>query len=224
MVDDHVRPLIERLRKIDTCAVSDALDAIGITGVIERVGRVSGGDRTVVGRVITVQLGPTDGTTSSSHLCTAAIESGGAGDVLLVDHQWRSDCAGWGGNLSRAAQVKGLEATIVVGAARDVDESRSIGYTVYASAPTPVTARGRAREIRWGDPLVLGGVTARSGDVLVADGSGVVLIPIDRLADVVATAEQIVVKERLIADAIARGEAAGIAMGANYEEMLKEMQ
>jgi 4-hydroxy-4-methyl-2-oxoglutarate aldolase len=216
-VDD----LLERLRGIDTCAVSDALDTLGIRGVIAGLISLTA-PTAVVGRVITVELGPADGTTATQHLCTAAIEHASPGAVLLVDHQGRTDCAGWGGNLSRAAQARGVEAAVVFGAARDVDESRSIGFSVFATAATPTTARGRAREVRWGEAITVDGVTAKRGDVLVADGSGVVVIPASQLEATVTAAERIAAKEQLIAQAIAEGVPAGRAMGRDYEAMLQE--
>ena len=45
--------------------------------------------------------------------------------------------------LKRAAKARGIEGTIVDGAARDVDESREIGYAVFARDAVPTTARGR---------------------------------------------------------------------------------
>ncbi|MDH4280456.1 MAG: hypothetical protein OEW83_20520 [Acidimicrobiia bacterium] len=65
-------------------------------------------------------------------------------------HQGRGDCAGWGGNLSRAARKREVAGTIVHGAVRDVDEAIEISYPVFATEATPLTARGRAEEKAWG--------------------------------------------------------------------------
>ncbi|MEN3272631.1 MAG: hypothetical protein V7636_1392, partial [Actinomycetota bacterium] len=104
MADD----ITARLHRLDTCAVSDALDQLGIPARVATEIRAVTGPARVAGRVITVELGPVTSTPPPRHLCTAAIEAGGSGDVLVIAHQGRRDCAGWGGNLSRAAQARGI--------------------------------------------------------------------------------------------------------------------
>jgi 4-hydroxy-4-methyl-2-oxoglutarate aldolase len=211
---------VARLRRLDTCAVSDALDRLGITDRVAAQVRSVTGSARVAGTVITVELGPVISSPGLRHLCTAAVEAGGPGDVVVVAHQGRSDCAGWGGNLSRAALVRGIAGTIVDGAARDVDESRDIGYPVYASAVTPRTARGRAQEIRWREPIDFAGVAVASGDYVVADATGVVFIASGDIERVLDAAEAIAGREAATATAIADGVAVSEAMGVSYETLL----
>src|SRR5207249_9573905 len=90
-------------------------------------------------------------------------------------HQGRTDCAGWGGNLSRAARVRGIAGTLVHGAVRDVDEARDLVYPVYAVAATPHTARGRAQEHAWNETITFAGVRVEPGDYVIADGTGIAL-------------------------------------------------
>ena len=87
-----------------------------------KLGRLST-SRRIVGRVLTVRLAAA-GHAASRHLCSGAIEAGGAGPVIAVEHKSREDCAGWGGILSLAAKLRGIEGVIVEGACRDIDESR----------------------------------------------------------------------------------------------------
>ncbi|MEN3272859.1 MAG: hypothetical protein V7636_1620, partial [Actinomycetota bacterium] len=127
---------------------------------------------------------------------------------------------GWGGNLSRAAHARGIGGTIVDGAARDVDESRDLGYPVYASAVTPRTARGRTQEIRWREPIDFAGVTVASDDYVIADSTGVVFIPsvdVDRVLD---AAEAIAAREAAMVTAIAKGVPVSEVMGVGYETLL----
>jgi 4-hydroxy-4-methyl-2-oxoglutarate aldolase len=219
-VDLIVADTIARLRRLDSCAVSDALDQLGISDRVAPDSTAVTGPARVVGRVVTVELGPAGSTPAPRHLCTAAIEASGSGDVIVIAHQGRRDCAGWGGNLSRAALVRGIAGTLVDGAARDVDEARGIGYPVFATAVTPHTARGRAQEKSSGEPIDFAGVSVSAGDYVVADATGVVFIgaaDIDRVLD---TAEAIAVREAAIAAAVADGVAVSDAMGGEYETML----
>jgi len=211
--------LVVRLRTLDVCAVSDALDHFGLEGVLDGVGPLWAPLR-VAGRVITVQLGPPDEHPARRHLCSEAVAAAGPGDVIVVDHQARTDCAGWGGNLSRAAMQRGVAGTIVHGAVRDVDESRDIGYPVFAAATTPRTARGRTREHAWGAEIRLGELRVTTGDFVIADGTGVAFITASDAERVVDRAETIAAKEAEMAKAIDSGTSATEVMGRSYETMI----
>jgi regulator of RNase E activity RraA len=210
-----------RLASLDSCAIADAGDALGIRTWVPGIVALAGRPR-VVGRCVTVELGPPNPTVATRHLCTAAVEHSGPGDVIVVAHQGRTECAGWGGNLSRAARHRGVEGTIVHGAVRDVDESDAIGYSVFALSSTPVTARGRAQEQAWAHPVELDGLVVATGDWVVADRSGVVFIPADRVGIMVERAELIGAREASMATDIDAGQPVGSVMGGNYETMLEE--
>jgi 4-hydroxy-4-methyl-2-oxoglutarate aldolase len=209
-----------RLSALDACAVSDALNRLGREGVLSGPTHRAGAE-CIVGRVITVELGESSGVPPSRHLATEAVVSATDGDVIMVAHQGRTDCAGWGGNLSRAAQLKGVSGVIVDGAVRDIDEARQVGFTVFATAATPRTARGRAQEYSWGKPVVMGGIEVCSGDWVVADATGVVVVPAASLESVLAIADEIVANEAEIAEAISRGISVADAMGMKYERMVQ---
>ncbi|WP_217207769.1 RraA family protein [Streptomyces sp. AC550_RSS872] len=218
---------IERLRALDTCAVSDALDRHGISGVLPGL-RPLAADRAFAGRAVTVRLGPPaqDAGTATPgdglpkrHLGTAAVDASGRDDVVVVAHQGRTDCAGWGGLLSRAAAERGIEGVVVHGAARDLAEAAAAGLPVHAVTPTPVTARGRAVEHAWNEPVEIGEVTVAPGDLVLADSGGVVVVPADRIDEVLATAERIAATEAAMAKAIEAGTPVSVVMGKTYEEL-----
>jgi 4-hydroxy-4-methyl-2-oxoglutarate aldolase len=211
--------IIERLRRLDSCAVSDARDQLGLPdGTVAGVGNLTG-VAPIAGHVITVQLGPPDQTPSTRHLCTSAIEAAAGDDVIVIDHQGRTDCAGWGGNLSRAAKGRHIAGTIVHGAMRDVDEARDLPYPVYATAATPRTARGRTQEHAWNTTISFAGLSVEPGDYVIADATGIVFTHAADIDAVLDAAERIAAAEAAIAAAIAQGTPVGTAMGANYERM-----
>lgn len=213
-------PLDERLSKLDTGAISDALDKLAIEGVVLGLKALTVPKR-IAGRVVTVALGAARGEAPKRHLGTAAIEAAGPGDVVVVEHNKREDCAGWGGILSLAAATRGLVGTIVDGAARDIDESRELGYPVYARAAVPRTARGRVVERAWNIPVTIGGVHVDPGDLVVADASGVVFVPKARLDEVLSAAEAIVAREASLAEAVRSGKPVSEVMGGDYEWMTR---
>jgi len=203
---------------LDSCAVSDALDRFGHSGVVSGIVSL-GGDARIVGRAVTVELGPVEEMTSSQHLGTAAIEAATAGDVIVVAHRGRTDCAGWGGNLSRAALRKGLAGAVVDGACRDIAEAAALGFPVFCRAPTPRTARGRVCELSYQRPVVIGDVVVHPGDLVVADGCGVVFVRQDWEASVTKAAAEIISKEAAMSAAIDSGAPVSEVMGADYERM-----
>jgi 4-hydroxy-4-methyl-2-oxoglutarate aldolase len=215
------RDTLDRLRRLDSCAVSDALDQLGLIGVVDQFHPLSARQR-IAGRAVTVELGPPSKDVPARHLCSAAVEASGPSDVIVVAHQGRLDCAGWGGNLSRGARHREVQGTIVDGAIRDVDESEQLGYPVYALAATPRTARGRAQEHAWATAVRIGDVLVNPGDYVLADGTGVVFVAAARIDDVLEAAEAIAAKESLMAAAIEQEEALSTVMDANYETMLQE--
>lgn len=212
--------IIERLTAVDACAVSDALDSLKLPGVAYGLQRLTTTTR-VVGQVIPVQLVEAGrDKPSGKHLCTAAVEASGPGKVIVVDNGGRTRVSGWGGNLSLAASRAGCAGVIIDGACRDLDESAELNFPVFAANPVPTTARGRIIEQAWDVPITVQGVTVRPGDWVVADGSGVVFIPAERIEEVLHAAEVIVDKERQMAARIRDGVAISEVMGASYEFML----
>lgn len=214
--DDH----IARLRALDTCAVSDALDRHGLAGVAYGISRSSGSGR-IAGRVLTMRLGPADGTPSSRHLGTQAVEAAGPGEVIVVEHRSTTACAGWGGILSFAARQRGIEGVVVDGMCRDIDEAIELGFPVFARGTVPATARGRVREIEFQQPVTISGVPVCPGDFIVADGSGVVFIPAAHVGAVLDTAEMLQQREAQMIAAIRAGASVGDVMNHRYETMLK---
>ena len=211
--------LAERLSKIDTCAVSDAMDALGIWGTVNELNPISV-RRRVTGRVLTVKLGPASTTVPRTHLCSAAIDAANPGDVIVVENHTSDDAAGWGGILSTAAAAKGLSGTIVDGPARDVDESIDVDYPVFARSTVSSTARGRIVEHAWNVPILIGRVHVEAGDLVIADASGVVFVPKAHEAEVVAKAEEIASKEAAMSKSVLAGKPVSEVMSGDYEKML----
>jgi regulator of RNase E activity RraA len=210
-----------RLNRLDTYAVSDAMDKLGLRGVVTGIHQYST-QRKIAGRVLTVKLGIDDGrSTARRHLNTTAIQTANPGDVIVVEQRTGVDAASWGGNLSLGAKVRGLAGVICEGPARDIDESRQHDFPVYARDHTCTTARGRLIEIATNEPITVGTILVSPGDYVIADASAVVFVRAADISRVLEAAEKIVEKEKLMAEAIRAGTPIGNVMGADYESMLK---
>jgi regulator of RNase E activity RraA len=214
--------LVSRLAKLDTCAASDALDRLSLRGATIGIRPVWPCAR-IVGRAVTCKIKPAGLEKSKVHLGTPAIEAATASDIIVVDNGGRPDVSAWGGLLSLASKQKGLSGVVIDGACRDVDESRDVGFPVYARAVVPVTARGRIMQDSINQEVQFGGVQVHPGDLVIADGSGVVIIPSSRAEEVVSEAEKIAAHEAKMADAVRSGRSVVEVMETlGYESMLRK--
>ncbi|MDG1438855.1 MAG: hypothetical protein P8P98_07730 [Emcibacteraceae bacterium] len=215
--------LLTRLNKMDSCAVSDAMDSLGLPPAVTGIDNQTTKDK-IVGEVLTVKLGtekPEGG--SVKHLCSGAIEMGKGGNVIVIEQSTGLNAAGWGGVLSNAAQVNGIEGVIVEGPSRDIDEAAGLSFSVYARSHTARTARGRVYEQSYNTEITVGDVKVNHGDLVIADGSAIVFLPKGRAEEIIKIAERIVAKEKLMTQAVRAGTPVGTVMGSNYENMLDEM-
>ncbi len=215
---------LNRLRALSVCDLSDALDTLGLPPAVTGLVATSAA-RPIAGRAVTVKLmsGQAPGG-SHRHLCTAAVEVAGPDSVIVVEQRTTIDAASWGGLLSQAARYRGISGTIVDGPVRDVEESNTIGYTVYARSMTARTARGRIHEAECQTPIRLGDTIVGPGDYVAIDCSGCVVIPQTHVEQVLATAEQILTKSQLLAKTVQQGTPVSQAMDAGYETMLQRLK
>jgi regulator of RNase E activity RraA len=212
---------VARLARLDACAVSDALDKLGLQGAVSGIHRLST-DRKIAGRVLTVKLGFPEGSqTATRHLSTAAVEAAMPGDIIVVEQRSGVDAAAWGGVLSRGAKIRGIAGVICEGPARDIDESRQLEFPVFARDHTCRTSRGRIIELGTNVPIVVGDVPVVPGDYVIADGSAVVFLAQKEMERVLEVAELIARREAAMIEALEKGQRISEVMGANYEYMLE---
>ena len=212
---------VQRLRRLDCCAVSDALDRLNLKGSVVGLVQRSGEGR-IAGRAITMKIGPGEPPPGpSKHLGCTAIELGGPNDVIVVEQRSGVDAACWGGLLSLGAKVRGIAGVVAEGAVRDIDEAMAYGLPVFSRSLIAVTARGRLVEKGTNIRVTVGSIDVDPGDYVIADRSGVVFIPARHVEGVLDVAESIVAKEAAMAKAILAGKPIGQVMGGDYENMLK---
>ena len=203
-MDANTQTLLERLMKLDTCAVSDALDQLNLKGATYGI-RPQWDCGKVVGRAVTVKIQPAGETRPEAHLATPAVESAEPGDVIVIDNGGRPDQSCWGDILSNASQYKGIRGVVIDGATRDIDGSRDIGFPVFARAVVAHTARGRNQQESYNLIIQCGGTQVRPGDLLIADGSGVVFLAADKAEQIIETAERIQAREAEMIHAVRGG-------------------
>lgn len=211
-----------RLMKLSTTNIADALDALNLKGATYGIRPMWEAAGKVAGKAVTVKITAAGLTKGKNHLGVKAIEQAGAGDIVIIDNGGRLDTSCWGGILTTGAKTKGLSAVVVDGAVRDLDDSIEAGFPVYARGTVVATARGRIMEEATNVMIQFAGVQVRPGDMVMGDRSGVVIIPQERIAEVIEKAEQFYAKEeQMIADIRTGMSMLEVDNKYNYEKMLK---
>jgi regulator of RNase E activity RraA len=214
--------IIERLAKLDSCAVSDALDSLNLKGATWGV-RPQWSCPKIAGRAVTMKIKPAGLQQPTQHLGTAPIEAAQPGDIIVIDNGGKLEFSCWGGLLALSAKLKGVSGVVIDGASRDIDEARELEFPVYARGVVPMTARGRVMQESYNQEIQFAGVQCHPGDLVLADGSGVIIIAKEKENEVVSAAEAIYAKEQEMAAGIRKGYS-GLEMleKLGYEQMLNK--
>ena len=185
MTDDLI---LERFRKLDTAAVSDALDKHEISGQCLGIKPLDSSFR-LAGRAFTVlyrEAGDPPGSVGDY------IDDVQPGQVVVLDNQGKEDATVWGDIFSSLAHHKGIGGTVIDGACRDVNVSLDLGYPMFSRSISMRTGKDRVEVASYNVALKIGGAVVCAGDILLGDADGVVCIPQHREEEILATAERIV--------------------------------
>lgn len=134
-----------------------------------------------------------------------AIDSLRPGEIPVVAAGRSLRNAPWGELLSTAAKARGARGAVVDGLVRDVRKICDLGFPVVAAGVKPVDSRGRGVVVSYDTTVQCGGVTVRSGDVVVSDLDGVVVIPQSVVRETVSLAADKVARENGSRDELKAG-------------------
>ena len=196
--------LLDRLARLDTTTVSDALDFLALPGATVGLRPLWHCPR-IVGRASTVLLGPKTDIAPTVHLISPVIASIATEDRVLVIAGGTEGVSCWGDILANAAKFKGVRGTVIDGYSRDIEANEEIGYPVYGRGATMVSARNRVVQRASGIPIQVAGVTVNEGDYLIADRCGTVFVAQDRIGAVLDLAERIARRQDGMVQAVRSG-------------------
>jgi regulator of RNase E activity RraA len=201
-VSDEVLGLFATLA---TPTIANALDDVAFEGVLEGLTQMVPGTR-CFGRAVTVRevTGRRGDFASEDFSVGRVIDATRPGDILVIDNG--GHCVStFGGLATLAAKLKGVAGLVVDGGVRDREEMVGHAFPVFARHMTPLTGRTRLAVTAVNEPVSCGGVRIRPGDVIVADGSGVVCIPAEHAAKVAEMAGAYSRDDELCAAELAKG-------------------
>lgn len=100
---------------------------------------------------------------------------------------------------------KGVLGYVVDGGCRDTDFILELGFPVFHSFFTPSDIVGRWIPDRYAEPITIGEVTIRTGDYVLGDRDGVVVVPSELAAEAVTRTEAVAQTENQVREAIRAG-------------------
>lgn len=195
---------LERLARLDTTTVSDALDFLALSGATVGL-RPLWHCPTIVGRASTVQLGPKTDSAPSVHLISPVIAAIDTDDRILVIAGGIEGISCWGDILANAAKIKGVRGTVIDGFSRDIGANEEIAYPVYGRGVTMISARNRIVQLASGTPIEVAGVTVCENDFVIADRCGTVFVTAQRISEVLDLAERIQRRQDGMVEAVRAG-------------------
>lgn len=188
--------LFEAFSKVSTCNIADAAHKRGVmdNGMVLR----NGHGVKLVGRALTVQTAKGDWAKP-----VEAIDRAGKGDVIVVD-AGGSEIAVWGELAANSALVKGVAGVVIDGSARDIDGIIDLGFPCFSRHVSPHAGEPKGFG-GIGLEIVCGGQMVRTGDWIIGDESGVMVVPQEHAVEIANRSVDVWEREERIREEIKRG-------------------
>lgn len=174
------KSLVERYRAVPVAVIGDSANRLQ---AFDAGFRSYGGRKKFAGPAFTVRVRPGD-----NLFVHRALDTAKPGDVVVVDARGAMNTAIIGALMSRYARTRGIEALVIDGAIRDVEELESMNFAVVARGSTP-NGPYKSGPGEIGYPIAAGGLSIAPGDLIVGDRDGVLVVPAGEAARVVEQAE-----------------------------------
>lgn len=179
--------------RLTTPIVSDSCDAAGLRDQVlhERLAPIVPGTR-AIGRARTVRFAPSlvDSPDDPYADAIAMIDGIRAGQFVVIATDASNDSAFWGELFSAAAIGSGAAGVVTDGNLRDTDRIAALGFPAFSRSRRPIDFRARLRIVDVDEPVVLSGVRIETGDLVIADDDGVVVVPRRHEDEVLALARE----------------------------------
>lgn len=194
------RPSAEKVQALAKASTSVLVDCLGGRGAMcESIKAINQDASHFCGVALTCDAGPADNLAvfGALHIATA-------GDVVVVATDAFKATAVIGDLVLGMAKNNGISAVVTDGCIRDLDGCIATGLPCYASGITP-NSPARNGPGTAGYPVSIGGIAVASGDVVVGDRDGVVVVPYARIDEVVDQLIEVLAAEAALDAEVARG-------------------
>ena len=188
--------LIEALGAFSAATICEALGNVGfLPSAIKPIAK----DMKVCGPAYTVQTMPRDNV-----LLHRAYAYAKAGDVLIANCSGFYEAGYWGDLMSIGAKTKGLNGLVIDACVRDADDIEAMGFPVFSRG---LCIRGTSNhgDGTLNEPIIIGDVLINPGDIIVGDRDGVVVVPFNKIEEVIEKATAREAKEERTRAALRKG-------------------
>lgn len=185
--------LLNGFRIVEVASVADAMEQLYGTKAYMYHDMRPLGMAKFVGPAVTVMLKKEehhDGSKAVSGMLDAIDESP-AGSVYVMVVEDGLDYAGIGGLMGTAMKARGFAGAVIDASVRDTPQLTKIQFPVFSRGVAPSTTVNHYRFVGKNGPVKCAGVEVRAGDIISADMDGVVVVPIEKAAEVLKKAEQL---------------------------------
>lgn len=167
---DINRPDPELIRQLSQYSSATIHEAQGRLGALDSSIKPIDREMSFCGPAFTVICAPRD-----NIMLQVAISYAQPGDVLVVTAGGYTEAGQFGDVLGNAAVARKLGALVTDTGVRDTTELRKLGFPVFSHS---VSIKGTVKETLapLNEPIIIGGVTVRPGDVIRGDADGVVVV------------------------------------------------
>jgi regulator of RNase E activity RraA len=173
-------PIVARLERLAPSTLGHFLDEGFLDPEIRPIFRPV----KLVGRALTVSAAPRD-----NAIYRRAVREAQPGDVLVIHRRGDLRHASFGGLLGLAARNRGIAGVVLDGPCTDLAELTALGLPVYSRGVSALTTRRLGLEGTVGEPIVCGGVRVATGDYVLADDDGILIIPAGKIETVIERGE-----------------------------------
>ena len=200
---------------LEKTSAADVTEALHRRGALEGIRPVAQGVK-MAGEALTVWTYPGDWAKP-----VEAIDVAREGQVLVIDAGGRGPAV-WGEMATMSCLQRKLAGVVINGAIRDTMNIRRMKFPAFAKLVTPVAGEPKGRGMI-DVPLEFGGQKIRTGDWVLGDDDGVVVIPRERLVEVANRAQDVFEQEEREMEEIDAGSTLGqVAELVRWEQLHKE--
>jgi 4-hydroxy-4-methyl-2-oxoglutarate aldolase len=210
------KEIINQFLKIEdiTSTISDVFDSLGICGAIpcSILKPVLRGKK-IVGPAVTLKhipdhVNPTDALNKKEKSKMKVLDIFPLcqeGDVVVIDGGGRFDVSSMGELVTLLMKRGKMAGSIVDCGVRDISSIEKLDFPVWSRGVTPITGKMRFDTIEINGPVSCAGIPVRPGDLIIADDTGVTVIPLERVDEVLRRTMEMSKAEEKLIEAIHQG-------------------
>ncbi len=206
----HEKDLFDVFEKVSTANISDAMHR---TNTMEKIHPISNFSK-MVGKAVTVNTMAGDWAKAVEAIDFATDES-----VIVINAQGK-EIAVWGELATNSCIQKKVRGVVIDGGVRDVEDIKKINFSIFARFITPKAGEPKGfGEIN--SDIICGGIDVSSGDYVVGDKDGVVVVPKKRAKEIANRSLDVLERENRIREEIKRGSTLSKVLELNKWEKIR---